>query len=192
MPNVYLSPSLKDYNILVSGGTEQAYANEVADAMEPYLMASGIAFSRSEPDMTLSEVIDEANRINPDVYLAIGMEQAIPALAAQERGVDSFYYVFNPYGSELAERITENVKTIYPLTEQVNAVPTATIREVAETKMPAVLVDLGYSDHPEDSAWAQSNIESIARELTRALAEYFDVPFAEPEDVQEKEAADAS
>ena len=61
MPRIYLSPSLQEYNQFVNGGTEEEYMNLIADAMEPYLIASGIEFTRNDPSQTLSEVIDESN-----------------------------------------------------------------------------------------------------------------------------------
>ena len=41
MPSIYLSPSTQEWNPYVTGGTEEYYMNLVADAMEPYLRASG-------------------------------------------------------------------------------------------------------------------------------------------------------
>ena len=53
MPRVYLSPSLQEYNPFINGGSEEQIMNLIADAMEPYLNASGIEFLRNEPEMTL-------------------------------------------------------------------------------------------------------------------------------------------
>ncbi|MFR7474277.1 MAG: peptidoglycan hydrolase, partial [Christensenellales bacterium] len=52
MPRIYLSPSTQEWNLYINGGTEEYYMNLVADAMEPYLLASGISFTRNTPDMT--------------------------------------------------------------------------------------------------------------------------------------------
>ncbi len=71
MPRIYLSPSLQEYNQFVNGGTEEEYMNLIADAMEPYLIASGIEFTRNDPSQTLSEVIDESNDGEYDFHLAL-------------------------------------------------------------------------------------------------------------------------
>ena len=42
MPIIYLSPSTQENNLYVNGGTEEEWMNRLADAMEPYLTASGI------------------------------------------------------------------------------------------------------------------------------------------------------
>ena len=48
MPKIYLSPSTQEYNPYVTGnGSEEYFMNLVADAMEPYLLANGIQFSRN-------------------------------------------------------------------------------------------------------------------------------------------------
>lgn len=45
MPKIYLSPSTQENNLYVTGGSEEYYMNLVADALEPYLRASGIRFT---------------------------------------------------------------------------------------------------------------------------------------------------
>ena len=57
MPVIYLSPSLQPFNEYVTGSNEQAVMNELADKMVPYLRACGIRYTRSNPDMTLGQVI---------------------------------------------------------------------------------------------------------------------------------------
>ena len=45
MPIIYLSPSTQEYNEYVNGlGNEEEWMNRLADAMEPYLTASGIRY----------------------------------------------------------------------------------------------------------------------------------------------------
>ena len=53
MPKIYLSPSAQEFNHYVDGGNEEYYMNLIADAMEPYLTAGGIDFSRNQPEMPL-------------------------------------------------------------------------------------------------------------------------------------------
>ena len=40
----YLSPSTEEEQFFVTGNSEEYYMNLIADAMIPYLRASGIAF----------------------------------------------------------------------------------------------------------------------------------------------------
>ena len=71
MPSVYLSPSTQEYNPYITGGTEEYYMNLIADAVEPYLTASGIQYSRNTPSMTAGSSLREANRGNYDLYVAM-------------------------------------------------------------------------------------------------------------------------
>ena len=57
MPKVFLSPSTQEWNSYVTGGNEEQYMNLVADAMIPYLTASGISVTRNDPNEPLSAAI---------------------------------------------------------------------------------------------------------------------------------------
>ncbi|WP_304508265.1 N-acetylmuramoyl-L-alanine amidase family protein [Anaerotignum sp.] len=180
MPRVYLSPSLQEYNLFINGGAEEEYVNLIADAMEPYLFASGIEFTRNEPEMPLSQVIYDANNGDYDVYFSIHTNTAPPFLSGKMQGPEIFYFVKNLYGKELAENVAKNLKEVYPKPEKVKVTPTATFKEVTKTTMPAVLINLGYNDNIEDAQWIKDNVRPIARELSRSLSMYFAIPFLEP------------
>ena len=58
MPSIFLSPSVQEFNEYYDGsGSEEYYMNLIANAMEPYLVASGISFTRNNPNDSLSQVI---------------------------------------------------------------------------------------------------------------------------------------
>lgn len=180
MPRIYLSPSLQEYNTYVNGGTEEEITNEIADAMEPYLMAMGIEFVRNRPEMTLGEAIADSNSGNFDFHLAIHSNAAPESMAGRLAGPDVYYYASSPYGKEMAEIIADEFREIYPEPERVDAVPTTTLRELRRTNAPSALVEVAYHDNPEDAAWIKENIQQIAEALSRSLAEYFNIPFAGP------------
>ena len=72
MPSIFLSPSAQEYNSYYdNSGSEEYYMNLIADAMEPYLDASGISFTRNNPNNTLSQIIRESNAGNYDLHLAL-------------------------------------------------------------------------------------------------------------------------
>ncbi len=179
MPRVYLSPSLQEYNLYVNGGTEEEIANQIVDAMEKYLTASGIEFSRNKPEMSLSEAIADSNAGAYDLHLAVHSNAGPPQLAGKLQGVDAYYFYNSPKAEEFAEDIVDEMEEIYPNEEKVKAVPTATLRELRRTKAPTVLVEVGYHDNPEDAAWIKGNIDEIAKALSKAIAEYFEIPFEE-------------
>ena len=185
MPIIYLSPSTQEYNLFYDGdGSEEYYMNLVADAMEPYLTASGIEYVRNTPEMTAASSIRASNAGEYDVHLALHSNAAPPQLSGQMRGSDAYYYPQSQRSRLLADIIVSNLKAIYPLPDRVSVRPTTSIGEVTRTRAPAVLVELAYHDNAEDAAWIRNNIGLIARNLVLSLTEYFGIPFIEPQPVQ--------
>lgn len=180
MPSVYLSPSTQQSNLYVIGGTEEYYMNLVADAVEPYLEASGISFGRNTPDMTAASSIRQGNAGGYDLYLAIHSNASPEGMYGELMGTDVFYYPTSRNGKRFAQIIAENFKSIYPYPELVDIRATTALGEVRQPTMPSVLVEVAYHDNEEDADWIIDNIDSIGRELARSVAEYFGVPFVEP------------
>ncbi len=114
MPIIYLSPSTQEYNLFYDGnGSEEYYMNLVADAMEPYLTASGIEYVRNTPDMTAASSIRASNAGNFDLHLALHSNAAPPNLSGQLRGSDAYYYPYSERSRRLADIIVANLKAIY-------------------------------------------------------------------------------
>lgn len=65
--------------------------NLVADAMEPYLRASGIRFTRNNPEESVSQAIRQSNAGQYDLHLALHSNAAGEANAGQVRGTDLYY-----------------------------------------------------------------------------------------------------
>ena len=181
MPIIYLSPSTQENNLYVSGGTEEEWMNRLADAMEPYLTASGIRYTRNTPDMTAASSIRASNAGTYDLHLALHSNAAPEGIYGQVRGVLVFYYPGSTQGKRAAELIANGLKTIYPLPNKVRAEPTTTIGEVKQVRAPAVFLELGYHDNPDDAAWVKGNLDAIARNLVLSLTEFFGLPFLEPQ-----------
>lgn len=180
MPSVFLSPSVQEYNPYVDGGNEEYYMNLVADAMIPYLLASGITVVRNNPEETLRQAIDKSNAGNFDLHLALHSNAAPPDLAGKLRGTDVYYYDGSVKGRRAATIIANNFKAIYPNPDLVKTVATRTLAELRQTKAPAVLIEIAYHDNPQDAQWIRDNIGVIARNLALSVTEYLDVQFVEP------------
>ena len=184
MPIVYLSPSTQDWNPYVTGsGSEEYWMNQIADAMEPYLRSSGIRYRRNDPNGSAAAAIREANSGYYDFYLALH-SNAIGNGEPQSstRGIIAFYYPGSSGGQRGAELIAENLREIYPLPNRVTTRATTTLGEVARSRFPAVLAEIGYHDNYSDALWVEGHVEDIARQLVRALTEYFGIPFIAPMD----------
>ncbi len=180
MPSVFISPSLQAYNEYYDGsGSEKYYMSLVADAMEPFLAASGIRYTRSDPDGTLSQAIRQSNEGTYDLHLALHSNASPEYLAGQLTGPDFYYYTRSDRGKRAATVLADNFTSIYPDPEKVNTMPTASLAEVTRTSAPSVLVEIAYHDNPGDAEWIKNNITAIARNLSQGLAEYFGVPFVD-------------
>lgn len=180
MASVFLSPSLQEFNPYTGGGNEEEYMNRVADAMEPYLLASGIDFGRNDPGQTLSQAIALSNAGGYDLHLAIHSNAAGPALAGQMRGADVYYRLGDEDSLRAAEQIAADYRGVYPDPNAVQMLPGPFLAELEGTRAPAVLIETAYHDNPEDAQWIRDHVEEIARSLSRSVAVYLGVPFVEP------------
>lgn len=180
MPIVYLSPSTQEKNLYVNGGTEEEWMNKLADALEPYLTASGIRFTRNTPQMTAASSIRASNAGRYDLHLALHSNAAPEGLYGQKRGIIVFYYPGSSQGQAAAKLVADGFKAIYPLPNDVRAEPSTTIGEVRQPSAPSVFIELGYHDNLDDAVWIKSNIETSARSIALSLTEYFGVPFLTP------------
>ena len=180
MPRIYLSPSTQEGNMYVIGGSEEYYMNLIADAMIPYLLSSGIQYTRNSPGMTASQAIAQSNSGNYDLHLALHSNAAPEGQYGTYTGVDVYYSPISIRGRRAADIFVRNLKSIYPNPSKVRAITTTTIGEVTQTRAPAVFLELGYHDNVGDANWVADNIERIARNLVLSLTEYFGIPFVEP------------
>lgn len=184
MPNIYLSPSTQENNFYVNGGTEEEWMNRLADALEPYLTASGIRFTRNTPQMSAASSIRASNAGTYDMHLALHSNAAPEGLYGQRRGILVFYYPSSTQGQRAAHLMADNFKEIYPLPNNVRAEPSTTIGEVRRPRAVSVFLELGYHDNADDDAWIRSHLEASARAIALTLTEYFGVPFLTPQAYQ--------
>ncbi len=178
MPTIYLSPSTQEFNPYSGGGNEEYYMNLLADAMEPYLAASGIQYVRNTPEMTAASSIAASNQGNYDLHLALHSNASNDG---NVRGAEFYYFPTSVNGKRFADISAENFKIIYPLPNMVRAVPTTTLGEVRRVKAPGVLIEVAYHDNPEDAQWIRDNIEAMAANIVYSLTEYFGIPFNTPQ-----------
>ena len=184
MPFLFLSPSTQDFNPYVTTGNEQYWMNQLADRMEPYLTTSGINYTRNNPAGSAATSIRQSNLGTYDFHLALHSNAAPENLAGQLRGIDAYYYPGAKYGEAMAQLVVDNLKPIYPLPDKVQTRSSTSIGELRLTRAPSALIEIGYHDNPEDAAWLTENLDEIAAALSRAVAQYFGLPFLQPQGVQ--------
>lgn len=183
MPEVFLSPSTQEWNKYYTNGNEEQTMNLLADKMEPYLRSSGIKFRRNDPSKNVTGAIYDSNSRYYDVHLALHSNAGGGDFSGKLRGIDNYYSPYSKLSKDLAVIISNNLSAIYPLKNEVEALPTTTLAEVTRTKAVAVLCELGYHDNPLDEAWLKENLDDIAKNLVRSLCDYFGIPFIESQNV---------
>jgi N-acetylmuramoyl-L-alanine amidase len=153
--------------------------NLIADAMEPYLVSSGIQFVRNTPEMTAASSIAASNRGVFDLHLALH-SNATGSGDGSVRGSEVYYNPQNSQSKRFADIAAKNLKLIYPIPQNVRTVPTNSLGEVVRTKAPGVLMEIAYHDNAQDAQWIRDNIELIAANIVLSLTEFFGIPFNTP------------
>jgi N-acetylmuramoyl-L-alanine amidase len=181
MPTVFLSPSTQEYNnYITGGGSEEYYMNLIADAMIPYLEASGINYSRNNPALTVANSIAQSNAGTYDLHLAIHSNASPESSPGAFRGPNVYYYSTSQEGRRAADIFANNLKAIYPNPDLVITLPTTTLTELRRTVAPAILVEVAYHDNWGDANWIVNNIGPIAGNLALSLTEFLGIPFVSP------------
>lgn len=189
MPSVFLSPSTQEWNPYVNGGNEEQYMNLICDQVIPYLFSSGIDNTRNDPNGTAGDAIRLANAGNYGLYVAIHSNAAPENLTGTQRGSDVYYYRYGVNSRRAAQLFQNNLRQIYPLPNKVRLMPTTSLGEVAQSKAPAVLLELAFHDNPEDAAWIVQSIPQIAWAIALSIAQYFGLPLAAPQQPQQGRVA---
>lgn len=181
MPTIYLSPSAVGYSEITGEESDKEYlADQIVNAMEPYLKASGIVYDRNQPGMTAEESIRTSNAGMYDVHLALVAED-LPPITGGNPGITDIYYVPSDENSQrLAGIIANNLSSLVPSSAAIKVSPTRALGEVAQTRAPSSLVEVIYRDTPKTAAWVHDNIGKIARNLALSITEYFGVPYIAP------------
>lgn len=180
MPRIYLSPSTQEFNPYAGGGNEELYMNLIADAMEPYLRASGIEFTRNSPETSAAQAINESNQSSYDLHLALHSNASPDELSGQLQGPIIFYFPGDVDGQRASQIIANNLDVIYPFDIPSRVEPSTTIGEVSQTRAPASFIEFAYHDNPLDAAWIRNNVDQIAANVVLSLTDYFGIPFIQP------------
>ncbi len=181
MVDVYISPSVQHFNLGVNGyGSEEERMNEIADIVEYELNRHGLVTDRNSPNMTLAQVVEDSNSVNPRVHVAIHSNAA----NGEARGAEIYTHRFGGEGEKLA-------RDIYPYLEALTPTDDLGVKEgrlsfggkgmseLRKTVAPAVLMEVGFHDNPEDSDFIINNIYEYGRDISKGILDYFGIPYNE-------------
>ncbi len=178
---LFLSPSTQEYNIYYDGSeSEEYYMNLIADYMEPYLTASGITFTRNNPQGSVGDSVRQSNAGDYALHLALHSNASGTANYGRQTGSDIYYYPTSINGKRAADIFVANLKKIYPNPEKVRAVASTQLYELNNTRAPSILVELAYHDNESDAEWIKNNLQTIAENLSQSVADYFGITLVDP------------
>lgn len=179
MADVYLSPSLQEWNVGVGNyGTEEQRMNQVADVVQYELERHGLDVVRNTPDMTLAEVVRESNAVRPRIHVALHSN----ASNGQARGAEVYTHRFGGRGEQLARDIYSFLSPLTP-TEDLGVKESYSLfngqgmYENRRTVAPAALVEVAFHDNPEDAQFIIDNIFEIGRAISQGILQNLGVTY---------------
>lgn len=162
---IYIRPSQRP-DKYPNGGDEAYWIARIADKLREDLGARGLSCPVGD---------GETPPEGCGLYLYLCSHAAPEEIEARIKGAEVFYYEYSPAGRRAAEIFTRHIKSVYPQPDLVETAPTAARKELSSAPAPALLIELGYHDNPQDEAWLVNGAGSIAAELAAAAADFLEV-----------------
>lgn len=170
--SLWLSPSNQIHNIGFGDfHSEKERMNQVADVVEPLLKAQGIKVYRNDPEKTIREYTDEANKLGVDLYFAIHSNAA----NTKARGTEVWVHRKGGEAERFAQRINDELMKLYKgpnrgIKEGYNRFgENKPMHEPAAPKCASCLVEIAFHDNEQDATWIMENINAIGEALARAV-----------------------
>lgn len=178
--SVYLSPSTQEKNIGAGNyGTEEKRCNQICDTTEKVLKQHGVIVYRNKPTMTLKEVVADSNKKKADIHVAIHTN----AFNKVSRGCEVFCHKFNSEGHKLAKMLYAEIAPLTPTPDRgvkqgYNFYGAGKhMYEVAQTTMPAALIEIAFHDNFFDAVWILSNIENIGIAIAKGILKHLGISY---------------
>lgn len=130
--------------------------------------------SRSNDEtVSLRERSNKANNNNVDLCISIHCN-AFSDSSAQ--GVEIFYYQGSTRGQQLANSILKEITKAKLYTKN-RGLKTNNLHITRETKMPSVLIELGFITNVTDKNLIINNKENFAIAIAKGILSYYDMPY---------------
>ena len=164
----YLSPSNQASNMGVGNyGSEKEQMNLLLDEIIPHLDRAGISFHRADPDMSLTDRVNDSNTMGAVFHLALHSNAGGKGKA---RGAVAYYY--STAGKAFGEKL---VGALTALGQESNRSSTVkqekTFYELKKTKAPACLLEVDFHDSESGVEFLISRRSEIAEAIARVIIE---------------------
>lgn len=177
---LYVSPSTQEHNTAPGGYIEEVYCNRIADLMMPRLRTRGFTIFRNLPNMTLSQVIMDSNRLKPDLHFAIHTNAM--GTPNTGRGCEVWIHKKGGEAERFANILYSSISALTPwpdrgIKEGCNRFgPGKGLAELSQTNAPAALIEIDFHDNAASAKWLLANMELIAMTSCVAIEDYFGLP----------------
>lgn len=127
----------------------------------------------NDETVSLTERSNKANTNNVDLCISIHCN-AFSDSSAQ--GVEIFYYQGSTRGQQLANSILKEITKAKLYTKN-RGLKTNNLHITRETKMPSVLIELGFITNVTDKNLIINNKENFAIAITKGILSYYDMTY---------------
>ena len=206
-PKVYLSPAYHRQNNCCykrPDGTpcyEALHNNEYLDILTRFLDANNIAWKRgtrrtpmSNEDGTvlMKKAVAESNAWGAQVHF---VSHTNASANGNAKGCHPMYYATSDKGKRLCEIFAKYRAEIYPNAVKCIPRPSAygsNLYELQKTAAVTIYHEHVFHDNAQDAAWFHIHMEDVARADCKALCEWFNLTYKEPETPGEEQPTDSS
>ncbi len=170
MYKVYLSPSTKDKSFGINNfGTEEFKMNQIADAVETYLLQTGnFAVYRNVNGMTIDEIIKDSNDVRPDVHIVIHSS------FGNKSGLNCYVKVGDNLSNGIGKEVNKQVLGIYHNKNIDNGLTyDESVIEIHKVNSAAIKIEIGSRENEQDVNWIISNVENIGKAIAIGIEKGF-------------------
>lgn len=138
--------------------------------VEDYLRAVGYEVKLFQYD-GLQEICDAANDFDADLFVSIHCN----AFDRKAQGTETYHFYGSTNGRKLAEAVHKQITSSLPIIDR--GVKEAGFFVLANTDMPAVLVETAFIDNAQDARLLREREDDFARAIARGITDYFALPL---------------
>lgn len=151
-------------------GLEEAeVVYDVGEMLEEYLVKAGIEVVGNLQDDDLVYVVQTANSLDADLFISIHCDSTT---SRQPNGTTSFVWELGNQASLFAESVQRQICGSLKTYDRGVRVHPKRLYVLAETAMPAVLIELAFVSNAEDAELLRTKQNEFAKAIARAVTDY--------------------
>lgn len=130
-------------------------------------------------DKSVKDRVEVCNESNADIMISIRKNGINRKWQSYAKGIETYCYKFGGEGEKLARRIHNNLINDTKLYNR--GVKEGNWDVIQMTKVPAVLLELGFMDYLEEAKHMKDRLwhDKYAKAITKGICEYFEMEITE-------------